>query len=331
MLRELLEFNTDYNPSDVTSKVAAIQKQVTPKENTVSFGLEDSDGGIIKVYVTSDQAEEFERALSRQLDSLPDDSTTEIAELLYNMRSDFNIINVEWPNIVEDEEEVVDSGEVGMDGIGDDKGPDGIEDDKGPDAIEDMGEMPADSGTPDVDTKSAFDAVLQVMTADAEAKRQEAIARTAEAKAKEAEAAASMADRKLRAEEEVADMEAFYKSKTEEQKEAKKLAKLAQYRHDTKRDDTSDDYELSTNQLTDKLPPSAEPEEGMDELEAGIDGDDDMQSPTQDLDATIDMSGVEEDEEAEQVDGPQTTDRMFKDLESSVKYLQSLQTRRAQE
>ena len=57
------------------------------------------------------------------------------------------------------------------------------------------------------------------------------------AKAEQAKYAAQAASAKVKQEEEVLDMESYYDAKNQEKKEAKKLAQLAQWKHDMSNDE----------------------------------------------------------------------------------------------
>lgn len=217
-----------FDPSHVSSVMSKLDSVVNakPEVETKSFGFEDTDGNIIKVVVSADDADNFKQALSTELEQLEaDGKNIEVAELLFKMRNKFNIVDVKWPQAVEDEEplkqpEDGDLGDVPVDNNQPSNG----------DPMSQASMPPPPSGDSNM-TSSAMDAMLQALIADAEARRQEAVAKAAEARAREAAAAAEMSRQKLSAEEEVADMEAFYSSQNEEQKEAKKLAKLAKFRH----------------------------------------------------------------------------------------------------
>lgn len=316
LVKQLLqEFsNQDYTPTDVMSKVSSLGKKATVNDNVVKFGLQDSSGNVVMVYVDTQQAEEFEYAMSRALNDLEDMDRPEIAELLFNMHQQFNIVNVEWPQVVEDEEEGDIEGDQTL------TPEDGDVD--GDDPVDVDGDDPV-APAANVDATSALDAIIQMMAADSEAKRQEALARAAEAKAREAEAAAKIVDGKLRAEEEVADMEAFYDAKQQEQKEAKKLAKLAKYRHDVKDTEAGEDID----DYNDALASQNANRESDNPLDASMEDETgaDMSSPAVDLDSKdVDMENEESD-----ADGPDNINRKFKEVEDVIRYLQSLPVQKA--
>lgn len=241
---------TDFSASDVISKLDNAEKKAKAGEDTTAFGMEDEDGNLVKVYVKTESAEDFEKALASMLageDENEDDqnSALEIAEVLFKLKDKFEIVDVEWPDIEGDEEEEqeiegdpeAEGGDMGAEG-GDDLGLDaegtaGGDDDLGMDGDPEGMEEPVDD---EADAKSALDKVIDMMKADADAKMAEAKAREAEAKAKEAEHVAKAAQARVSQEEQVLDMETYYKDKQDQEKETKQLAKMAKFKHDTARD-----------------------------------------------------------------------------------------------
>lgn len=230
---------TNFNAADVVSKLDAAEKKVRAEDDTVSFGLEDEEGRLVRVYVRAEQAPEFEIALASLLgaaDENDDDvnSSLEIAEVLFDLKTRFEIVDVNWGDIEADEEEEqeVEGDEADLEG-GEEgdmdaemQAPDGeMGDEMG-------GDMMGDMGGEDEAMKSTLQQVIDMLKSNAEAQKAEADARAAEAKAKEAEYAAKSAESKIRQEEQVLDMEAYYKNKQDQDKEAKRLAKLAKFKHD---------------------------------------------------------------------------------------------------
>lgn len=312
---------SQYKPADVMSKLAAIDNnhEATAQDSTL-FGLKDSSGNVVEVRVASDQAEDFENALGRALNDLDDPQQPEIAEVLFGMHDKFTILDVNWPQVIEDEEEDatdsddIDGGEESTDPMGDGDGEamdDGMTDDQ-----------PAPGGPSSDDITGVLDAVIQMMTADAEAKRQESVARAADARAREAEIAAKISNDKLSAEEEVADMEAHYQTQSDEQKEAKKLAKLAKYRHDLKSSQDTIDADDMANDM-----PSAGPDNALDaqsdDAATGMDtANRDNVDSRADATGVPTSDGVENEERV--VSNPQ-----FKQLADLVKYLHTAKVHNA--
>jgi len=239
---------SDFTASDVVTKLKDTEKQAEHEgENTTAFALEDDNGSMVKVWVPDEQADDFMTALEQGLNDVDEDEDdenegSEIAEVLWNLRNDFDIVNVEWGDIEEDQEEQLPAdvtaeppaGEAGAEGQPPVEG-------EGPEGPEGEGdEMTAEPGAEDElgldggeeDAKTALQSVIDMMKADAEAKKAEAEARTAEAKAREAEAGMKVAQDKVSQEEKVLDMEAYYDKEKKEKDETDKLAKLAKYQHD---------------------------------------------------------------------------------------------------
>lgn len=231
----------DFDSSEVTAKLKALEKRDSEDfRDTVTFGLEDDDGNVVRVRVKYDQAAEFEKAMqSFMLDANEDEQLPEIAELLFKLKDQFDIVDVEWPEIEEDEEEgqVLDNGEmpqgdeggIGLTDDGELAGGMADGDDLG------LGGAPAEPAVTDLLTQ-----VIDMMKADAEARKADARAREAEAKNREAEAAISQAQTRVKHEEELLDMDTYNKQKKEQEKEAKRLAQLAQWRREVGSNDDED-------------------------------------------------------------------------------------------
>jgi len=244
---------TDFDSSDVLSKIDAAQKREYMNDDTTAFGLEDDQGNLVKVYVKNDQAEDFENQLAmmlagQQSDENEEANAKEIAEIIHELKDKYDIVDVEWPGIEGDEEEEQEvvgdaaGGAAGLEGgagVGGDAGGAGGELDLeggdeggddlslGDEEVGDEGDMTAG----DDEAKSALQSVIDVMKADAEAKLADAEARTAEARAKEAEYSGQAAGARARQEEQVYDMEAAEKDEKERGKSAEQQAKLARFQH----------------------------------------------------------------------------------------------------
>ncbi len=230
----------DFDASEVTAKLKSLEQRDSEDfRDTVAFGLEDDDGNVVRVRIKHDQAPEFEKALQAFMsDANEDEELPEIAELLFKLKDQFDIVDVEWPEIEEDEEEgqVLDNGEMPQ---GDDAGlagDPGLEGDGLGDA------PPAEPAVTDLLTQ-----VIDMMKADADARKADARAREAEAKNREAEAAISQAQNRVKHEEELLDMDTYNKNKKEQEKESKRLAQLAQWRRevgDGEEGESDDDFGL---------------------------------------------------------------------------------------
>lgn len=234
LLRKVL-FETPketFKSIDVISKLKSAEKKFNYNKDSVMFGIEDDKGNTIKVYVRSSQASQFEKTISEIIDD-PQSEQKEIPEILFNLRTKFEIVHIDWGNIEEDEE--VETEEPVTPEVAPEEA--SLE-------LDDSEESELDTD-PEENAKSALDKVIDMMKADADARKAESQAKEAEARAKEAEYAAKAADIKMKAEEEVLDMETFFKDQENQKKESKKLAKLAQYRH-SKQQDAEVDAEVDT-------------------------------------------------------------------------------------
>lgn len=247
IIGEMVEDNQQFDPADVESKLNAAERRANQDEDTVPFGMEDEDGNIVKVYVRSEQADEFESALASMLAGEDEDddeinTSVEIAEVLFKLKDKFDIVDVKWPEIEGDEEEEQEmaddgadfgeEGDMGGDEMGGEEGDMEDTGDLGPEGEGDMDLGGDVEMEPEGGAESALQQVIDMMKADAEARKAESEARAKEAEARAAEANASSAASKVKQEEEVLDMEAYNKQVKSEEEEAQRLAKLAKFKHD---------------------------------------------------------------------------------------------------
>lgn len=101
-----IEFTTLRNniskPSEITG--AAVQDylekaaEINDEVDTVVFGLEDDEGGIVKIYVNAEQADEFESKMSELL-GMEDD----LEAAINKAAETFDIVDVVWPEDAEGE------------------------------------------------------------------------------------------------------------------------------------------------------------------------------------------------------------------------------------
>lgn len=243
------ESEQKFDPAAVASKMAAADKKAKNLESTKTFGLEDENGNVVRVIVPAEEADDFETALAHTLRGDDDDedgdltsdvSSMEIAEVLFKLKDRFTIVDVTWPEIEEDEEEdATDANAETMDDAG---GDEDLEDDlEGDDDAEgEDGEMEADEDGEEFDQATALSQVIDLLKSQQDTQAAEFRAREAEAEAKKAEAEREAAMAKVRQEEQILDMETYYKNKKESNKEAKKLAQLAKWKHDMAADGAQD-------------------------------------------------------------------------------------------
>jgi len=211
----------------ILAQLKKAEKQNASQEDTdvQTFGITDDGGNIIRVSVRGDDADNFERYLQTKLAS-NNHQQLDVAELIYDAKDHFEIVDVMWPDVEEDEETDPMLDMPGGEGAGGDQ----------------AGEMPTDMPAPDESgAESVLTRVIDMMKADAEARKAEAEARALEAKHKEARAVVQQSTDRIKHEEQLLDMEAWEKARKEQDKEAKQLAKLAKWKHQMKSDSSSDD------------------------------------------------------------------------------------------
>lgn len=259
------------NVNDVVSRLKGLEKKNEPRATgTTTFGVEDDEGNIMKVTVKSEQAKDFETKLAMELGDIQTDkiygyqkSNISMAELLYNMKNEFEIVDVEFPSIPSDviynADKASRSEDVGMadpnmvDDMGDDMPPEGDEmmdsdvpmnnspdgapeGDMPPEGDEMDDEMMDDESVEDYSEdepegfESMFQSLLQMMMAQAEAQKAQAEAEAEKSRAITAEYTAKAASSELQKEEELARMNAELEKQKMKEKESKKMANLAKFR-----------------------------------------------------------------------------------------------------
>jgi hypothetical protein len=283
-LQQLLEKKSDIDPKAAIEKLSSVQKSDEVQGDTAGFALEDENGNVVRVRVPKDQADDFEQAMGVALNG-DDDTQTEdvqIAEVLFDLRKRFDIVDVNWGEGTIPEDEEVDNELQGgedqpqmpADGEpvdGDVEGPDG-EFPNGEDP--DGEETPMDATDSDIgfnddnsdqnqQAMSALEQIIDLMKSDAEARRIEAEARKAEASVEAGKVAAQAAAARTAAEEEILDMENFNKRKKEDKRQRDLQAKLLRYRHDVKNDQTGE-LDMGMNENAMYPHATAEEEEVLD-------------------------------------------------------------------
>lgn len=269
-----ISVNESFDIQDVLSRLRGLEDHPSARQDSVTYGVEDDEGNVMKVSVRADQATEFETTLGHELADMKAFSITgqsgkdvSMAELLFNLKDKFDIIDVQFPKIPDDVVYNADDAsfnvpdtelddEVGDDDMGSDLGPNDPMDLENMEDIEgdEMGGelAPGDDGgmgglegdMEDVDAEgvedfveptessegSILDRVLDMLKAQAEAERAKAEAAAEESRAKQAEYSARAAAATIEQEEEIARMEAEMERQKDEEKQARKLADIAKYR-----------------------------------------------------------------------------------------------------
>ncbi len=220
----------NFDTSEVIAKLKSLEnKESVNFDDGVTFGLVDTNGGIVKVTIPRDQSAGFEQDIQHLMGEYDEsESAPEIAEILYKLKNNYTIVDVEWPEVEEDQEESASQLDPGEEGVPGEEGMPGEE------AGADMmgGEQP---GTESI--TSLLQQVIDMMKTDADARKAEAQAREAEFKTRQAVAARGQAMARVKQEEQFLDMEEYNKNKKERERESKRLAQLAKWKHDVANND----------------------------------------------------------------------------------------------
>lgn len=248
------------NPTDVEAikgALRSVQRRQEIEDTTSAFAFEDDDGHLVKVYVPKDKADEFKDALGALLDEAEREGL-EIAEVIYKLHQNFDIVNVEWCQgaIPEDEEQVADpNAPVANNNDAEAKGfpqsdPEAaVSADAQGDAAsvsaeagEEVPDMAADVGTDvndEVGKVELLDKVLSLLQSKTDAERAKADAEKAKADVEASKVAAQAAAHYASSQEEIMDMENFNKRQQEDKREATLQSKLIRYRHDLRKEGSS--------------------------------------------------------------------------------------------
>lgn len=225
--------------ADTNDKVSNATKRanVDDKTQTTTFGLQDGDGKIVKVTVKRDQAEDFESRLNSILSDT--ENKKEIAEVLYMLKQDYDIIDVEWdePITEDDEEPGADDTEGSEDDDlaldGEEGGEEGGEDDLDLDSEEDLGDMGGEDEAPPDMQQSTVQLLQQVI----DLLKSETGVRTANADVAKAKAETELQnveqqkqDNEIANQQEIADMEEFEDEEKERKKNERLVQRLAKFR-----------------------------------------------------------------------------------------------------
>lgn len=107
-----ISINEAFDLQDVLSRLSGMTNKAGEaglSRNNVTYGVEDDEGNIMKVTVPKDQAPEFEVYLAHQLGDMEQAALTgqtvqsvSMAELLFNLKDKFTIVDVDFPKIPTD-------------------------------------------------------------------------------------------------------------------------------------------------------------------------------------------------------------------------------------
>jgi hypothetical protein len=220
--------------ADVNDKVSNATKraETDDKTQTSTFGLQDGDGKIVKVTVKREQAEDFESRLNSILSDT--ENKKEIAEVLYMLKQDYDIVDVEWDEpITEDDEEGMGGDEEGGE---DDLALDGEGGEEGDLALDGEGEE-GELGGEDEASPDMQQSTVQLLQQVIDLLKSETGVRTANADVAKAKAETELQgveqqkqDNEIAGQQEIADMEDFEEEEKERKKNERLVQRLAKFR-----------------------------------------------------------------------------------------------------
>jgi hypothetical protein len=153
-LRNNVNIGNDVTSMDVGNYLDKAH-ELNDEVDTVTFGMETDDGKVAKVYVNATQADDFEKALADMLGEKDD-----LEEVVNELASKFDIIDVEWPEGYGQEGEAL-PGEDGSEDLGMDTSVDGEDADADGDIdlslASEPDEAPAEDDVPADDDEFADD------------------------------------------------------------------------------------------------------------------------------------------------------------------------------
>lgn len=219
----------DFNSFDVKSKMTNAERSGKLKKDSAVYGIEDEDGNITKVYVDKNQEHDFKHTLSKML---KDEEKLDVAEILFDLRNTFNILFVEWPKMPEDEEtiNVLDQ----KDGEPGDEPKDGEPGEGAP--AEPLPPPAPEPAAPD--SESILLKVIDMLRADADAKKAEATAKAKQAESETAKFSVQLSNIKVKNEEDMLKADEYFKKQSEAKKDQERIAKLAKYRNEVVKNTT---------------------------------------------------------------------------------------------
>jgi hypothetical protein len=107
--RETFRISESFDMQDVMSRLSDLEGNSENQESTVSYGIEDDQGNLMKVTVRRDQAEEFEERLATELadaarrqEVTGEKTSISMAELLLKLNDEFDILDASFPTIPQD-------------------------------------------------------------------------------------------------------------------------------------------------------------------------------------------------------------------------------------
>jgi len=254
-----------YQLDAATSRLKGMEKEGGYEaSDSISYGIQDDMGNLMLVTVPMEQSEELERRCATALADVLDFKKTgngenkTLAELLYELKDEFTIIDAQFPTIPKDA--VYNADEVsalpeadgdGPEGMGGEdelggEGPEGMggEDELGGEGPEGMGgEDELDGDDADIgddfaeepDKESLLISVLGMLKSQNEKETAQAKAEEEKAKAQQAEIALKSSSKEMESQEEMVAAQAEMDAEKEKEKKVKERANLAKYNYNKRK------------------------------------------------------------------------------------------------
>lgn len=265
--------NEDVSLDQIYSRMSGIENASRRDErDSVTYGVEDDNGNLMKITVNANNAEDFEVALAQELGEVEAYKMTgrggygrdvSMAEVLFNLKQKFDIIDVEFPEIPKDKvynaDKVSDpsdldtdldlDSELPMDSDmdspeGEEGGEFDMDSPEGEGDLDPSLDLDSEEGEEDLDSdigsefsddteddeESILKQIVKMMAADAEAKKAQHEAEAEKYRAMQAEYTMKAAKQEMYKQEELLQMEEEKDKQRKKEEEAKKLADLARFR-----------------------------------------------------------------------------------------------------
>ena len=251
-----------YQLDDATSRLKDMERgSGYEATDAISYGIQDDMGNLMLVTVPMEQSEELERRCAQALADVLDFKKTgngenkTLAELLYELKDEFTIIDAQFPTIPKDA--VYNADEIslpeaegeGPEGLGGEDelggegpegmGPDGPEGTEGPEGMGDeLGDDDTDIGDDfgeEPDKESLLISVLGMLKSQNEKETAQAKAEEEKAKAHQAEIALRSSKDEMASQEEMISAQAEMEADKDKEKRVKERAELAKYNYKKKR------------------------------------------------------------------------------------------------
>ncbi len=261
----LKEDEADHISTMVNSKIDHAQRQHTLADKNVAhqtsvFGLQDADGNVIKVTVKREEANDFEQRLNS---ILADGEQKEISEIIYMLKDDFDIVNVDWAEPITEDDPTPTKDDQLDDEVGGEE--DSLGDDLDlPDDGEELGDdeeedAPAvDSTSMQQSTVELLQQVVDMLKKETEVRSSEAELLSAQNRAATQEVENTAEEKELERQIELANVEEFEDKEREENKREKLVQRIARYRASLGQPGREPPTQLSAEPEV-STPPVAEP------------------------------------------------------------------------